>query len=298
MAKNRLVAAAIVTAALALSPSAHAFCRTSSCPNVGTSQVCTPQGAGDCGTPLVWKRDCVSFSLNKDASKKVDLDTTRAIVTQAFDTWMSADCPGGGNPHIRVIELDPVDCHAQEYNKEYGNANIVLYHDDDWPYQGKSSTLALTTVSYDVDTSEIYDADIEINALVNLTTSDTAVEFDLLSILTHEAGHFLGLAHSPVAEATMFLDYVPGTTTLRDLAADDVDGICAIYPPGAAIPDSCDAEPRHGFSTDCAAVQAEGCCTIAPGSGERTRDGWPIVASMIGLVAVGLRRARGRRALR
>ena len=55
---------------------------------------------------------------------------------------------------------------------------------------------------------------------------------DLENVFAHELGHYLGLAHSTEAEATMFASAVAGETLKRDLAADDVEGLCAAYPPG------------------------------------------------------------------
>src|SRR6185436_12882868 len=97
------------------------------------------------------------------------------------------------------------------------------------PNSAGTDTIALTTVTYDTEKGDIFDADIEINAakvdgvvVNNFTTSDTDVDIDLLSVLTHEAGHFLGIAHSGVSDATMYPQYAPGNTALRDLTDDDV----------------------------------------------------------------------------
>src|SRR5262249_43161433 len=159
---------------------------------------------------------------------------------------------------IKVTEAAPVNCKQHEYNQKAGNANIILYHDDLWPYEGTNNTLALTTVTYNLDTGEIYDADMELNSADNdFTVGDTNVDFDLLSIVPHETGHFLGLAHSHESTATMWPSYDPPTTNLRHISADDIAGICAIYPPGSDRT-CCDATPRHGFSPDCAAQQTGG----------------------------------------
>ena len=40
------------------------------------------------------------------------------------------------------------------------------------------------------------------------------------------------------------IGYQPGTTGLRTLAADDIQGICGIYPPGETIGSECNAAPR------------------------------------------------------
>ena len=292
---RRSEAALALSAALsviAVAPAAHAYCRTSYCPDVGTAQVCTPAAPGDCGKVLYWPTQCVSWSLQKDASAEVTFAQAEQAVKAAFQTWMNAPCNGGG-PGISVVEAEPVECTVHEYNQEAGNANAIMFRDDSWPYAGSGSTLALTTVTYDLEKGEIYDADMELNsATVAFSVSDVEVDFDLLSILTHEAGHFLGLAHTPDPSATMFPDYHQKSLDQRDLAADDVAGICAIYPP-ATIPDGCDATPRHGFSALCASDQAEGdsgCSVAAP-----VARGGAWASLVVAVAAIGLAARRARR---
>ncbi len=131
----------------------------------------------------------------------------------------------------------------------------------------------------------------EINvAQYQLTMEDATADYDLQSVFTHEAGHFLGLAHSPDSSATMFAVYTPGSTAFRSLAADDVAGVCAVYPAQTIDPAKCNVLPRHGFSPACAEKQTEGSCALR---GPATRDG------AVGIVALGLavfalrRRRRG-----
>src|SRR5262249_7789043 len=151
----------------------------------------------------------------------------------------------------------------------------------------------------------IYDADMELNSADNdFTTDDTNVDFDLLSILTHESGHFLGLAHSADIHAVMFPDYMEHTTNLRTLTADDIAGICAIYPPGD-IPSDCDDAPRHGFSPLCGVDQPPGgtdggtggCCTVTPG-GATSEGGWTGVGAALVALVLASRRGRIRAKLR
>jgi hypothetical protein len=119
------------------------------------------------------------------------------------------------------------------------------------------NAIALTTTRFDTKTGDLWDADIELNGVTQqLSIGDPIVADDLLSVLTHEGGHFLGLSHSLDPTATMRAIYDPRTDgdTFRDLAPDDIQGICAIYPPGRqAQTDSC--ENRHGFSSECGADQ-------------------------------------------
>src|SRR5581483_9427339 len=100
------------------------------------------------------------------------------------------------------------------------------------PYNDGVNTLALTTLTFNADTGQILDADIELNTRTGQITTSTPVgpgDYDLQSILTHETGHFLGLAHSGHPEAVMFSQYKPQSTSMRMLVQDDIDGICSVY---------------------------------------------------------------------
>jgi hypothetical protein len=248
---------------------AAAYCRTTSCPGVGTGAKCVPAQSTDCGIELFWKSPCVGFSMQQDASIQVSLNLSTQIFEEAFKLWENVDCGGGKHPRIKVVNLGPVECNAHEYNKKAGNANVILFQDESWPHVGAGSTLALTTVTYNVDTGEIYDADMELNsANIGFTTGDKFIKYDLLSIAAHETGHFLGLSHSADTNATMFSDYMPGAVGLRTLEPDDIAAICATYPPGDAIPSTCDPSPRRGFESECSPApvpEDDGSCSTASG---------------------------------
>ena len=54
-------------------------------------------------------------------------------------------------------------------------------------------------------------------------------QFDIQGVMAHEYGHALGLGHSGVGSATMFPSASQGSTAIRSIATDDVNGIRCIY---------------------------------------------------------------------
>ncbi len=267
---------------------ASAYCRTAVC-GEEVGKRCEPPEPDDCGIAIAWPTACVGYSVQRDASDQVELAAVTDLAARAFATWTAATC--GGQPvGIAASDLGPVTCDQQEFDQESKNQNLIVFRDSSWPYG--PGALALTTVTYALDTGEIRDGDIELNSKhASFTTSDGDVDVDLLSILTHEAGHFLGMAHSPVTDATMQTDYPPKSISLRTLEADDVAGICAVYPPGGTA--ACDPEPLNGLGDECgeaASAGDDGCgCEVA---GEPTSaPTW----ALLGVAAAGVSAAASRR---
>ncbi|MFO0548284.1 MAG: matrixin family metalloprotease [Polyangiaceae bacterium] len=249
-----------VALGVALAPSvAHAYCFTTTCKDV---DACDGEEIPGCAT-LRWDSGCTGFSVQENGGSGLSADTTNEIARLAFDAWREVDCGGGEHPGIVVTDLGQVSCDVVEYNKDAGNANIILFNHE-WPYTDATHTYALTTTTFDPDTGELLNADIELNSRDHdFTVNDESIQADLLSVLTHESGHFLGLAHSGSDEATMFAFYQDGTTDLRSLSPDDVTAICTRYPPRSDLDDTCNPLPRHGFSPYCRDDQPEGDCSVS-----------------------------------
>jgi Matrixin len=263
--------------------SAHAFCRTTTV-SIDPSFIPTP--TTPCwtdGIPVYWLNACVGYTINQAASTQVSFDQAQSGMETAYAQWTSATCPSttsSSQVSVDVRFLGPVACHKVEYNQNGGNANVIMFDDTSWPYQDANNTLGLTTVTYNLDTGELYDADMEINTAQQTLTVSGPVPpdgFDFLSIITHESGHFLGMAHSQDTSATMFAHYVQGSTSMRNLTADDTQGICTIYPPdgtrgaasGPVQEGSCDPTPRGGLASQCG---GGGGCATAPGTTRNVGD--------------------------
>lgn len=297
----------IAGVALAWSSSASAFCRTTTCDRQGAPAECTASQTNYCsaaGTPIAWPDTCVSSSVSIQGSVRrgITADTMRAIVSQAFQQWTNVSCRSGGHPNFVVDTFPDVACTVEEgvvgYNDAGPNQNAWVFYDDTWPFQasGGDGAVAITSVIFDVNTGEIYDADVELNSRDNFfTTGDQNVDVDLASVVQHEAGHFLGLAHSTDPEATMFpnlADNKSEKTKLRTLEQDDVDGVCAVYPPGTPNR-KCDPEPRHGFSSTCS-LPTRGCAVSRSRFGRRPHSGHGFAGFAGILCALGVGRFRRR----
>lgn len=270
-----------------VSVDASAYCRSTTC-------------AGDCprdtegcktsGAKLFWPGMCVGFSMDRAASEHIPLETAREVIQKGFVAWSDLECPDGGAATIAFALQADVDCHVAEYIEGGPNANVIVFQDYKWRYTGTANTLAKTTVTYDTETGEIFDADIEVNHAYNeYTVGDENVVYDLQSIATHEIGHFIGLDHTPDSLATMNAGYQQGTTELRSIESDDIDAACEAYPSTRQV--TCDPRPRGGLAETCGEAQAEEeseGCSIAP----RQSEPKGVVALAIGVFLLGAARRR------
>ena len=253
---------ALAAATLTASSMSWAFCRATTC---DSSKVNCARDAQACltdGKPLYWASSCIQVYVQGSGSvaQGIGFAALEDSVSRAFDAWLSTDC-GGGPPLIDVKVSGPITCDVAEYNATKKNANIVMFRDDEWPYMGGEDALAFTHLVFNADTGELWDSDLEINSFeYQFSVGDPVSQNDLDSMLTHEVGHMLGLAHTLVSDATMYAKYEPGSDTLRTLATDDASGICAVYPPDR-VPSRTSCSPRHGFSDLCAAAQPENSAT-------------------------------------
>jgi hypothetical protein len=334
------IVAALALGAAAGENAALAFCRTSTCPlpadfspsDAGCQPADFEAYCAGLDPPVVphpvwWRNACQSYDIQQDASAQVPYDVAVTSFATAFSKWTGADCPDGGHPSISIENLGPVACDEVHYNDNttgQGNQHVIVFRDEVWPHPDDlNNTLGLTTITFDPDTGEIYDADMEINSTVPLTVSGPVPSSgnDFLSIITHESGHFFGMAHSNDDLATMYAHYTPGSTYMRNLTSDDTAGICSIYPTasssgggmravdpavvdGGLVPeDPCDPTPRHGFQSDCVeppSTKKSGGCAVAATAGAEDAPGGraagaALLVSAAVAAAFGVRARRARR---
>lgn len=296
-------------------PDASAFCRTYTArtkdklspPDYDASETgCwTPEGE----VPIFWRNACVGYSMQASGSSKISYEDASNAVSLAFTRWTGATCPTDGTGRSRasidVRDLGPAECAVVEYKSNVANQNVIIFRDRDWAYG--ESVLGLTTVNYNPENGEIFNADMELNTQdmnplavrVGKTEGDPVEhdEYDFLSVVTHEAGHFLGMAHSDVAGATMYARYDRGQTNMRYLSPDDINGICYVYRPDGTRAvlnhyetqaPQCDPTPRGGYSSKC--QEKARACDVSPRSAPNGTLFSAIAVAT--LVALGVARRR------
>lgn len=251
--------------------------------------------------PLAWRHRCTSISLSTmDGSFDLDDADVRGVLSRSIATWEAVRCDGTApGIDIQLLAETNLVSHARHFS-DGRNVNSIIFVHEEWSGEREHDprALAVTYVWHDPSTGEIFDADIELNEETNTfvicpdllgCTSVTIDTADLENTLTHEMGHYLGVAHTPDdVDATMFASANPGEVLKRDLQPDDEAGLCNIYPPGT-LPDACDYTPRGGLGLD--GEPPSGCAVRAPGV---AHSNTPSVLGALGLGLFGLLLARRR----
>ncbi len=305
---------------LAVTTDAFAHCRSRTVREAACDEV-DDSGCRSCGKPLFWRSRCVGFSLQEDASRHVAYDAAERAVARGFARWATAGCPGGA-ASIDARNLGPVSCGSVGFTLRAPNQNTITFRDGAWkpedpgvlPGGLRGETIALTTTSFSTRTGEIFGADMEINSAQFTFSADGlpgASSFDLEAVVTHEAGHFLGLAHTAERSAVMYAGGEPGRTLQRELKEDDLRGICEAYPAdgtravapeaeptGVLASTACEPIPPNGLSRACT-TNPEVSCALRPAT-RRSGSASPAAlaaGAALALVARLLRRGRNRATL-
>ncbi|NOU31262.1 MAG: matrixin family metalloprotease [Polyangiaceae bacterium] len=272
-----LLGAALAFALVALAPSgAHAYCRSTG----STGDLCN---APSSRPQLYWSSRCAGFVVQSEPTMITSSPSLE--VDQAFGAWQGRLCGSGDaaqSPSLRLLVFGSQPSLKVEYRVGGTNQNVVVFQ----KLPGEDIGLAAkTTVTFSMATGEILDTDILID--------ERSGAIDLPSILTHEAGHALGLAHSLDREATMDPTTEEGEIKKRSLNQDDADGVCAIYPPNGTRPTAAGiiaATPCNltTAGSSCTPEVSGGCAT-----GGRDAGAGGMGTILVGVIALALRRRRG-----
>jgi MYXO-CTERM domain-containing protein len=270
--------------------------------------------------PTFWDAGCQVVTIYLNGFTGMSADEVAKSIATAAHAWSpdAVTCPsstgdggpGAGHPSFEIITQLALSEPAP--SKGPDGINAVIFRTDQWPAI-YGDAIAVTSRNTD-PSGRIFDADIEVNAATNLYPwanldpnaaihGDAAI--DLQTAITHEFGHFLGLAHTcyhegtdpaprpnddqgqpspdcddgtglPEEAAVMWYKVEPGTANKRAITVDDARGVCAIYPPNAATP-TCSAN-----------LPEDGCACGAAGTPRGS------AAALIALVALVASRRRAR----
>lgn len=250
------------------------------------------QATVDSGAHARWYAAEIHYTIDEDATQVegVGKVAMEAATLAAFDAWLGTKCELCHDP--RSDACAPVHCVAHALGlkaifdgfaakavmgpgceggvapanpcaglsqpaptcKLVPNGNQVIVVRDETQWCFSKFTVAMTLVSANQVSGEIADADILLNAAHRAFCDGGCVKgaYDLRNTLTHEVGHFLGLDHSAVPEATMFGGAPPQELIKRDLLDDDQVGICTTY--------------RQVWRAEgCPAPEDAGCCSANAG---------------------------------
>jgi hypothetical protein len=181
------------------------------------------------GVPLAWRRGCPAFSITTGGGAEVSADEMVRLIETARVAWQSGD---GGCDEL-PIEVTAGD---RGGTVDYDGSSELLWRDADFCSDSdhaddeiclSPNAAAVTTVFFYEQGErggEIVETDMEINGAYAFGLEGEADRVDLLSIITHELGHAMGLEHT--------CETIPGRAPLTDSAGQVVPSCFPI----AALP--------------------------------------------------------------
>ena len=267
---------ALVAASLLFTSTAGAYCRTTTCDPTKTTCAVNEAGCVRAGAPLTWSSLPIQYRFSIGSTKVENVPAKKAI-RAAFETWQTTECANGKRTSLRFQELAQTS--TVKALKDSGRAEVpfaIYFRDEEWPHQNADESLALTNQIYGEVTGTIEYADIEINTTdQTFATADdiTPNAIDLQLVMTHEVGHYIGLAHTEQTESIMVARYcqsgdrcATGQVVSRDLSPDDITAVCALYPPdGKSIATGASDTPASGCNTSGVPGSGFGACALAFG---------------------------------
>jgi hypothetical protein len=165
------------------------------------------------GTQVRWPLNATQLNLflNPENSQGLSVTDVTSIASSSITEW-------NGNSKLRVSM-------GTTAGRNQNGLNEIYFSSDSSVFNG-TGVVGVTQVSYREDDGIILEADILINDTFDFGTNINAINY-LGNVITHEAGHFLGLSHGQVSGSTMFYALSRGQNKIE---LDDAAGIFSIYP--------------------------------------------------------------------
>ncbi len=165
------------------------------------------------GLPVHWPSasSIVDIYVNSQNSQGLDEETVQAIASSSISQWNNV-------AKIFIRKNTTVSQGQQDFNE--------LFFSTDANFFSGTGVIGITQVGYRESSGEILEADILINDNFTFSTTSTNPSF-LGNVVTHEAGHFLGLGHGQVVGSTMFYALSRGQ---HETNPDDKAGLYSLYP--------------------------------------------------------------------
>ena len=261
----------VATAVGLASQNAGAFCRSTTCDARSTTCPTDQNGCPAQGAPLSWRELPLVYRFHAPGSDKLDMDRAKEAVRRAFQTWSNVSCKGK-RTSLRFEEGSNIPGKTPLVGAGPAKVSFgVYFRDEEWPYDDGDESLALTNQKYGLINGYIDYSDIEINTSArDFALADDEKGIDLQAVLTHEVGHYIGLAHSSVATSIMVSSYCQsgercGTSIdeARSLDDDDIAAVCALYP-ASGIAGVAYEDPGAGGCSTSAARPATGRSSSMP----------------------------------
>ena len=225
------------------------------------------------GAPLHWLAPAgqpAQVTVRRDSSSPsrwLDDQAVSAALDGALATWSAT--PSATTAPVVLAQGAPGPAPSSAPEEVW-----LRFVQKGWPYP--SAQLASTLLYARDHSGEITGAIIEVNEDEHAfeaidgdgDTADRRGNYDLQTVLTHEIGHLVGLAHSTDAHATMFPSTAPDDTQQRHPDADDVTGLLSLYPTAAPSPTPSPLGPPSSATSPGALPSSVG-CQAAPGRPSR-----------------------------
>jgi hypothetical protein len=245
---------------------------------------------------VYWPSQCLSFAVAAAGSPKegISAQALADYAVSGLELWTQVACAGGGSPELAVQYRGESECEPLGYSRGglSSNTHTITFRDTGW--RAPLDVIGLTTLTANLDTGEVIDADNEINSehFDFFVDPEEAVigQRDLRIVVNHELGHLLGLGHAAAEDSLMYFDYRGPDSTP---GADDSAGLCEVFSPAANAP-QCGPAPALAACRDAgvepSASQGGGC-----GFGHRRASPAAALMLMLLLLSGVARRRRGER---